>query len=166
MFPEEALHCMEWAKDKFDFYFNQKPKQLKRIVEDIQGGKQLDIEAKILSSSLKFLQKQPKDLQDCVLKARLTFQKYFYNNIKQLLHVYPLDFVTKEGKLFWTLPKRPPVDLEFDLKNKLHDDFIKAFTRMHASIWGIKFEDIDYAEALSKITVPEFKPKDAEAKKI
>lgn len=34
MFPEEALHCMEWAKDRFDYYFSQKPKQLKRLVED------------------------------------------------------------------------------------------------------------------------------------
>ena len=30
------------------------------------------------------------------------------------MHVYPLDFVTKEGKLFWTLPKRPPIPIEFD----------------------------------------------------
>lgn len=33
------------------------------------------------------------------------------------MHTYPLDAVTKEGKLFWTLPKRPPTPVEFNIND-------------------------------------------------
>ena len=46
--------------------------------------------------------------------ARLKFEKLFHNDILQLLHVYPEDKVTKEGRLFWSLPKRPPHAVLFD----------------------------------------------------
>lgn len=34
MFPEEALHCVEWARDLFGKYFTEKPKGLQRQLED------------------------------------------------------------------------------------------------------------------------------------
>lgn len=49
MFPEEALHCMEWAKDRFDYYFSQKPKFVKRVLEEYSKDNKLEtIEPKIL----------------------------------------------------------------------------------------------------------------------
>jgi len=54
---------------------------------------------------------------DCVEYARLKFEKTFNHDVKQLMHVYPLDSKTKEGTLFWTLPKRPPTAIEFDMNN-------------------------------------------------
>lgn len=42
MFPEETLHCIEWARDKFGKLFTLRPKSLLRIVDeenyDPQGG--------------------------------------------------------------------------------------------------------------------------------
>lgn len=76
-----------------------------------------------------------------------------------MLHVYPLDFVTKEGKLFWTLPKRPPIAIEFNTKEKLHMDFIKAYTYLLGKVWGLtkdKPEDIDYESILSEVKVEPF----------
>jgi hypothetical protein len=34
--------------------------------------------------------------------------------------VYPLDKQTKEGRPFWSLPKRPPTPIEFDPKVEMH----------------------------------------------
>jgi hypothetical protein len=34
MFPEETLHCVEWARDKFSKIFNQRPKALAKFVSD------------------------------------------------------------------------------------------------------------------------------------
>lgn len=61
-----------------------------------------------LKHTLKILKHNPTDFDQCILIARKKFQKYFYNDILQLLHVYPLDKTNKDGRLFWSLPKRPP----------------------------------------------------------
>lgn len=51
---------------------------------------------------------------DLIAEARKKFQKLFHDDILQLLHVYPLDKVTAEGRPFWALPKRAPHPLKFD----------------------------------------------------
>lgn len=51
---------------------------------------------------------KPNTFDDCVGEAVRKFYKYFRNNVRQLIHTYPLDLKTKDGNLFWTLPKRPP----------------------------------------------------------
>ena len=33
MFPEETVHCVEWARDKFNKLFTSKPKSLEKIIE-------------------------------------------------------------------------------------------------------------------------------------
>lgn len=73
-----------------------------------------------LKQCIKILKSRPKTFDQCVEFARMKFEKYFNHDIKQLLHVYPLDTKTKDGNLFWTMPKRPPVPTEFEKKNPLH----------------------------------------------
>lgn len=80
--------------------------------------------------------------------------------------MYPLDYKNKEGKLFWTLPKRPPTPLEFSLEEKLHEGFIKHFARMQASIWGITVEENKLEIIIKEMTIEPFKPKDEDIKKI
>jgi len=36
MFPEEAVHCVEWALDKFGSLFTLKPKSYLRAVESLK----------------------------------------------------------------------------------------------------------------------------------
>ena len=171
MFPEKALHCMEWAKDRFDYFFGNNPKSFIRVIEEFDKNKNLDsVDFKVIKNALKFLKKRPTSFADCVKLARKYFQKYFSNNIKQLLHVYPLDFKTKEGKMFWTLPKRPPVHINFDLKDKLHKEFTIAFSRLYARIWSLEdekdFKEFDYGKVTEKIILPSFVPKDSEIENI
>jgi len=33
MFPEETLHCVEWARDKFGKMFTQQPQSLINLLE-------------------------------------------------------------------------------------------------------------------------------------
>lgn len=33
LFPEETLHCIEWARDKFGHKFSMKPKALIKLLE-------------------------------------------------------------------------------------------------------------------------------------
>ena len=48
------------------------------------------------------------------------YQEFFDTQISELLNLFPPDYVDKEGKIFWTSPKRPPIALPFDKNNEDH----------------------------------------------
>jgi hypothetical protein len=79
--------------------------------------------------------------------ARLRFQKHFFNDIKQLLHVYPLEKVTKDDRPFWSLPKRPPRPVDFDPANPLHAQTVASFACLIATLHSIA---IPYEKPRSK----------------
>eukprot|EP00826_Nyctotherus_ovalis_P041086 TRINITY_DN4102_c0_g1_i8.p1 TRINITY_DN4102_c0_g1~~TRINITY_DN4102_c0_g1_i8.p1 ORF type:complete len:443 (+),score=158.67 TRINITY_DN4102_c0_g1_i8:69-1397(+) len=174
MFPEEPVHCIEWARDKFEKIFVQKPKNLQKFIENVDFIPQSPQEIKTLKNALKWLDKKPKNFNDCVTFARNKFQKYFNNDIKQLLYVYPPDSKTKEGQLFWTLPKRPPHSTSFDAKSPLHADFIVAVASLFAHTWSVPVpEDVrteegkqKYAAMADKVQVAEYTPNKEKAAEI
>lgn len=137
MFPEETLHCVEWARDKFGKIFTQKPKSLLKLLDDPNVKPISSQEKKNLREAVHFLRKKPLNFDDCLVYARKKFQKYFVNDIHQLVYTYPLDHKTKQGTLFWTLPKRPPTPLEFTKDDDLYCNFISAFACLWGSIWGV-----------------------------
>jgi ubiquitin-activating enzyme E1 len=48
------------------------------------------------------------------------FQDIFYNQISQLLHSFPSNHVTENGKLFWSGLKREPIPIKFDSRDPKH----------------------------------------------
>ena len=110
MFPEETLHCIEWARDKFGQKFSLQPKNILKFKDPLY--KTDSSEAKVLSRILKQLKKKPTNFDDCIHIAIKKFYKYFRNDIMQLLYTYPLDAKTKNGDPFWKLPKRPPMPIQ------------------------------------------------------
>lgn len=112
---------------------------------------------------------------DCVEYARQRFEKLFNHDIKQLLHVYPLDAVTKDGNPFWTLPKKPPTPIEFDKNNNLHCTFINSMACLRAAMFFIEIPSEtprseafrkDCGEIASQFTPPAFVPNEDKAKQI
>ena len=94
------------------------------------------------------------------------------NDILQLLHVYPLDKTTKEGRPFWSLPKRPPHAVTFDPENQTHSSAVAAYACLTATLFAIPipFEKPRSTEAkaaiaklASEFEVPDFVPSDAKA---
>jgi len=133
MFPEETIHCVEWARDHFSKMFTIKPKSAINLLEEgenINPVAEQDIVT--LKEGLKLLRKRPVNFNSCLEYARKRFEKYFNHDVKQLLHVYPLDAKTKEGTLFWTLPKRPPTPIDFDPNDILHCTFIASMACLFA----------------------------------
>ena len=86
------------------------------------------------------------------------------------MHVYPLDFKDKKGKLFWTLPKRPPTEFHFDVEEKLCIDFITHYSGLLARVSGIKYKELPTKKQivtyLKDFKVPEFKLKESDLKEI
>ena len=179
MFPEESIHCIEWGKDIFISKFNQVPQEVNKIIEDKDFNPQSSQEIASLKQVLKTLESAPKTFEDCLRIAREEFNVYFNYNIKQLLYVYPLDTKTKDGKAFWTAPKRPPHPIEFDPENEMHANFIAASACLNAVInrsspkiaipysQSRKMESkLDMAKKAAAFKVKEFVPDESEAKHI
>ena len=112
---------------------------------------------------------------DCVEYARMRFEKLFNHDIKQLLHVYPLDAVTKDGTPFWTLPKRPPTPIVFDKDSSLHCTFINSMACLRAHMFFVDVPSKEprtdafkkfCGEIASEIQVPDFVPNEEKAKAI
>lgn len=110
MFPEETLHCVEWARDKFGHKFSLKPKALVKVLDEKYNPDAS--ERKTLNNCLKMLKKKPINFDECIEIALKKFYKYYRNDVMQLLYTYPLDAKTKNGEPFWKLPKRPPVPIK------------------------------------------------------
>lgn len=176
MFPEETLHCVEWALDKFGKMFSKGPASVLKILEEgekIEPVSQQDIMG--LKEGMKLLRKRPKNFLDCVQFARLRFEKNFVHDVLQLLHVYPLDAKTKDGSLFWSLPKRAPAPVKFDMKNELHCMYISAMACLRATIFKIEIPSKaprsdefrkDVGMMATQFKVPDFVPNEAKAAEI
>lgn len=91
------------------------------------------------------------------------------------MHVYPLDAKTKDGNLFWSLPKRAPVPAVYDPTNSLHIQFITSMACLRANVFKIEIpsktprtEEFRKEIGLlaDKFKVPEFVPNDEKAKEI
>ena len=174
MFPEEAIHCVEWARDQFGKKFTQMPKALNKRIEEAKKGEDNN-DIKLTKKVIKWLKKLPKTFDDCLQIAREKYNKVFVLNIKQLLYSYPLDKKDKNGKLFWTLPKRPPISLDYSIDDQLCTDFISAYACLMANMFNIKIPYENPRDPKSKkdmiiktknMVVEEFKPNELKAKEI
>ena len=141
MFPEETLHCIEWARDKFNKMFTQKPSSFLKVLESFASNQLEALDEKILREAFRFVNNFSETLEDCVQWALNKYYKLFMHDINQLLYTYPLDFRTQEGQLFWSLPKRPPCPLEYKITNQFHVAFIAACACLRARICGVKISD-------------------------
>ena len=137
MFPEEAIHCLEWAREQLGKNFSQFPKDFNRIINNIKMNNFNKEEYKAMKTCLKWIKKLPQNFKDCIKLAKEKYYKVFISNIKRLLAIYPVDKKDKDGNLFWSLPKRPPKVIDFDIKNNLCRDFISSYSCLLANMFNI-----------------------------
>lgn len=57
---------------------------------------------------------KPLTFEECIVWARLQFERDYNNDIRQLLFSLPKDAVTSTGQPFWSGPKRAPEPLVFN----------------------------------------------------
>ena len=105
---------------------------------------------------------------DCLMLARIKFEKYFSNKAKNLLHNYPLDHLMNDGTQFWKLPRRPPVPVIFNSNKNLHLSFIKSYAKLYAQSFNVKVTEADlkndkeiitFLEQKTNECLPKWKPK-------
>jgi len=168
-FPNIIDHCIQWARDKFEMLFANKPTEVNKFFEEKGFLNELKSgPIKPVRHLAKMLNNRPKKFEDCIGFGRLKFQGYFANNIMQLTKTYPKDLELKDGTAFWASPKRYPTALEFNPNDPIHVDFVLHAACLWATIFKIPIpSEIDrvwVGKVAQGVNVPKFNFK--EGKKI
>jgi len=172
-FPNAIEHTIEWARDLFEQFFTDAPREAKSFLQDSktylqklssEGGGQAQLAR--LKVIKRILSERKASFDHAVNFAVLAFQEHFHDAIAQLLHTFPKDHVTNEGQPFWSGPKRAPSPIAFNAAEELHLDFVVAMANVYASTVGIqKCTDRDAIKKMAAaVSLTPFKPKEMKIK--
>ncbi|PIN25443.1 Ubiquitin activating enzyme UBA1 [Handroanthus impetiginosus] len=171
-FPHNIDHCLTWARSEFEGLLEKTPAEVKaylsnpseytsamRNAGDAQARDNLERVIECLD------RERCESFQDCITWARLKFEDYFANRVKQLTFTFPEDAATSTGAPFWSAPKRFPRPLQFSTDDPSHLHFIMAASILRAETFDIPVPDWakhpkKLAEAVDKVIVPDFQPKE------
>ncbi|KAL2238338.1 UNVERIFIED_CONTAM: Ubiquitin-activating enzyme E1 2 [Sesamum indicum] len=170
-FPHNIDHCLTWARSEFEGLLEKTPAEVNaylsnpseytsamRNAGDAQARDNLERVIECLD------RERCESFQDCITWARMKFEDYFANRVKQLTFTFPEDAATSTGAPFWSAPKRFPRPLQFSVTDPSHLHFIMAASILRAETFGIPVPDWvkhpkKLAEAVDKVIVPDFQPK-------
>ncbi|CAH1446977.1 unnamed protein product [Lactuca virosa] len=170
-FPHNIDHCLTWARSEFEGLLEKTPSEVNAYLsnpgEYTSGMRNAgDAQARDnLERVLECLDREKcESFQDCITWARLKFEDYFCNRMKQLIFTFPEDAATSTGAPFWSAPKRFPRPLEFSVSDPSHLHFVLSGAILRAETFGIPIPEWaknpkKLAEAVEKVIVPDFQPK-------
>ncbi|KAM3216917.1 ubiquitin-activating enzyme E1 1-like [Capsicum annuum] len=170
-FPHNIDHCLTWARSEFEGLLEKTPAEVNAYLinpSDYISAMQKAADAQArdtLDRVLECLDKERCDtFEDCITWARLRFEDYFADRVKQLTYTFPEDATTTSGAPFWSAPKRFPRPLQFSVDDASHLQFLVAASVLRAETFGIPIPDWVYsprrlAGAVDKVIVPDFHPK-------
>uniref|UniRef100_A0A5B7BFE5 E1 ubiquitin-activating enzyme n=1 Tax=Davidia involucrata TaxID=16924 RepID=A0A5B7BFE5_DAVIN len=170
-FPHNIDHCLTWARSEFEGLLEKTPAEVNAYLSNPSEYASAmrnagDAQARDnLERVIECLDKERcETFQDCITWARLKFEDYFANRLKQLIFTFPEDAATSTGAPFWSAPKRFPQPLQFSTADRSLLQFIMAASILRAETFGIPIPDWaknsrKLAEAIDKVMVPEFQPK-------
>ena len=152
-YPYLIDHCIEWGRGiAFEDIFTVGSAEFAQFIKDPAAyvnhkkcDKTMSDTSKI--DAFKIVQvylnafKQNACTQSLVDIARQLFQNQFIDMIAQLLHCFPAEYKDKDGRLFWTSPKRPPVCLKFDINDEIHMAYIQSVVTILKAVFGVKTQD-------------------------
>lgn len=158
-FPYQVDHTIQWARDLFDGIFTQLAHDLKKIQQDSNDVDDIPDERITLIAKLLKVDDNNVKTQLLVIAAELV-NKFFVNDIKQLLYSFPEDHLTSDGQKFWTSPKRLPSPLLFDPGEYYTSIFLVSTSNILADVIGkkVRFEQSD-VNLLPPLQLEEFKPR-------
>ncbi|KAG6558134.1 hypothetical protein Mapa_000315 [Marchantia paleacea] len=167
-FPYSAEHTLQWAVETFETLFKKRPLDVNAYLSnrDFQDSirKSPPTSRLPILETLRdaLLRHRPLSFEACVQWARLQFEEFFVNIIKQLCFTFPPGMTTTAGAPFWSGTKRAPAPLTFDPLNPLHLDFIVAAANLQATVYGLKGcqEHGVFLDILQNVEVPAFEPKE------
>ena len=173
-FPNLIEHTLQWGREWFEEVFKQTAEDClcyatSSSLAEFESSYLANQQNMKLSTLTRMqdalVSSYPTSYADCVRWSRLKFEELFSNNIKQLLHNFPLDRLTSSGTPFWGGAKKPPTPLEFDIDDPMHFSFIQSLSNLRASSYSIDIptdvtSDAIIRETVATTIVPAFRPKE------
>ncbi|KAG2373289.1 hypothetical protein C9374_012278 [Naegleria lovaniensis] len=147
--PTLPIQCMDWAKTVVDQTFGYYVDQALNYVQDpnaFSTTSALEHVYNVLlrDRSTKFL--------DCVKWARLQFEILFKTSIQSIMERYGYDMISN-GTRFWSVTKRFPRVLNFDIYNANHVEVVSLLSKFQAQRYGINIpEEFDLLTCLKEIS--------------
>ncbi|KAG2647777.1 hypothetical protein PVAP13_2KG110600 [Panicum virgatum] len=170
-FPHNIDHCLTWARSEFEGLLEKTPNEVNSFLSNptqysAAMRKAGDAQARELLERVSECLGKERCItfEDCITWARLRFEDYFSNRVKQLTFTFPEDASTSTGTPFWSAPKRFPRPLQFSATDSSHIHLIMSASILRAESFGIAIPDwakntSKLADAVNKVAVPEFEPK-------
>ncbi|XP_010937922.1 ubiquitin-activating enzyme E1 1 isoform X2 [Elaeis guineensis] len=170
-FPHNIDHCLTWARSEFEGLLEKTPNEVNTFLSNPSEYTSAlknagDAQARdLLERVLECLDKEwCENFKDCITWARLKFEDYFVNRVKQLTFTFPEDSATSTGAPFWSAPKRFPHPLQFSTSDPGHLNFVIGASVLRAQTFGISIPDwircpLELADAINKVSVPDFQSK-------
>ncbi|KAK2440690.1 E1 ubiquitin-activating protein [Trifolium repens] len=171
-FPHNIDHCLTWARSEFDGLLEKTPAEVNTYLSNPSEYTNAmrnagDAQARDnLERVLDCLDRDKCDtFEDCITWARLKFEDYFDNRVKQLTFTFPEDAATSTGAPFWSAPKRFPRPLQFSTSDPGHLNFVISAAILRSESFGIPIPDWvknprKVADAVDRVIVPDFQPKE------
>lgn len=170
-FPHNIDHCLTWARSEFEGILEKTPNEVNKFLTnpgEYTGSMKAAGDAQARDLLERVIECLVKDrcytIQDCITWARLRFEDYFANRVKQLTFTFPEDAVNSSGSPFWSAPKRFPRPLQFSVSDPSQVDFIMSASILRAETFGISVPEWvknpkELVDAIEKVVVPDFEPK-------
>ncbi|KAF8076112.1 ubiquitin activating enzyme [Lyophyllum atratum] len=165
-FPNVINHTIEWSRKQFTDLF---VKPAEAVNAYLSEPNYLETSLKYSGSSKEQIEQivsylvtdKPLTFEECIIWARLRFEKDYNNEIRQLLFSLPKDATTTTGQAFWSGPKRAPDPLVFDSSDPVHLQYIIAAANLHAFNYGLRGETDPaiFRKVAESVIVPEFTPR-------
>ncbi|KAG6838007.1 hypothetical protein H0H93_008401 [Arthromyces matolae] len=165
-FPNAISHTIEWSRKQFENLFI-KPAQA--VNAYLSEPNYLENSLKYSGSSKEQIEQiisylvtdKPLTFEECIVWARLQFERDYNNEIRQLLFSLPKDAVTSSGQPFWSGPKRAPDPLTFNSNDPTHLEYIISAANLHAFNYGLRGETDQaiFRKVADAVIVPEFTPR-------
>eukprot|EP00343_Euplotes_focardii_P012921 CAMPEP_0205833078 /NCGR_PEP_ID=MMETSP0206-20130828/48682_1 /ASSEMBLY_ACC=CAM_ASM_000279 /TAXON_ID=36767 /ORGANISM="Euplotes focardii, Strain TN1" /LENGTH=1012 /DNA_ID=CAMNT_0053139147 /DNA_START=84 /DNA_END=3122 /DNA_ORIENTATION=+ len=168
-FPNQIEHTIEWGRDQFNTIFADRANDVISFLENPSAYLKELKENNTVSGQIEALNlindliniHETKSFEDCVEFACKKFAENFTNSIKQLLFIFPKDYVDKDGRTFWSGPKRAPDVVERESSDEITLHFISACANLIAFNVGVpqNRDKTSIAEIANRIILPVFTPK-------
>ena len=148
-YPLTIVHCIEYAKQKFDDFFHYNIKdalQFSKLNFDLLNEESKENFQKLMN--IKYILKIliNRSFEDCLNLAINDFYYFFNYNIRDLLNDFPPDFKKKDGTFFWNGDKRMPKEINFDVNDENQVNFIYYYAYLLAKNLKIDSKDKKYSK--------------------
>jgi ubiquitin-activating enzyme E1 len=138
LFPYKFEHVVQYARDRFEGYFNTVPSNLIKAIK-MPGclNTMTPQDLATIYDDIKLITMNCRNFKYCINLGYREWHRLFRDQINQLIRKYPKNHRDDEQNMFWSGNKMFPESFEFDPMNETDLDFVISFSQIWADMLGM-----------------------------